>query len=178
MTEKFQPCKGPQKCYQTFKETSTSTKPLTGPQFREPNAHPQKGINRVTGEESHLRSNKNPCFVRIDSNSIVGSHWRSNHKSVESSSTVRTVKQTQTRQTSSKESPSHRNGSQQKTKDELMGKQQNGWAQTSSRDNKTKVHNEEKEADQVFKQVSKLWRVARQIYQTRSTRGLKYAKHR
>ena len=54
---------------------------------------------------------------------MVGSHWRSNHKSVGSSSMMRTVKQTQTKRTSSKESSRYRNGSL-KRKDERMGKQE------------------------------------------------------
>ena len=112
VTEQLQPFKGPQKCYRTFKASSTSTKPLTGTELRERSAHSQKDIRGVTSDESHLGSNKDICFGgRIDSNNIVGSHWRSNHESVEQSSTMRTVEQTRTRQTSSKESSSDRNES-------------------------------------------------------------------
>ena len=112
VTEQLQPCKGPQKCYRTFKASSTSTKPLTGTELRERSAHSQKDISGVTSDESHLGSNKDICFGgRIDSNNIVGSHWRSNHESVEQSSTMRTVEQNRTRQTSSKESSSDRNES-------------------------------------------------------------------
>ena len=75
----------------------------------------------MTNKESHLRNNKDLCFLEIDSKSIVGSHLRSNRESVESSSTMTIVKQTRTRQTSSKENLSDRNGSQ-KTKDEFIGK--------------------------------------------------------
>ena len=69
------------------------------------------------------QNNKEACFGRTDSKSIVGSHWRSNHKSVESSSMMRTVKQTQTERTSSKESSRYRNESL-KRKDERMCKQE------------------------------------------------------
>ena len=98
-------------------------KPPTGAELCERNALSQNNMNDVTDKESHLRNNKEPCFERIDSKSIVGSHWRSNHKSVESSSMMRTVKQTQTKQTSSKQSPSDRN-EPLKRKDELLGKQE------------------------------------------------------
>ena len=80
-------------------------------------------MNEVANKESHLRNNKEACFGRTDSKIIVGSHWRSNHKSVESSSMMRTVKQTQTERTSSKESSRYRNESL-KIKDERMCKQE------------------------------------------------------
>ena len=123
VTKQLQPCNGPQECYRTFKAISNSTKPLTGTELREQSAHSRKDRHGVTNKESHLRNNKEPCFGRIDSKSIVGSHWRSNHKSVESSSMMRTVKQTQLRQTSSKESSSGRNESL-KRKDDVLGKQE------------------------------------------------------
>ena len=123
VTKQLQPSKGPQKCYRTFKASSNSTKPLTGTELREQSAHSRKDRHGVTNKESHLRNNKELCFGQIDSKSIVGSHWRSNHKSVESSSMMRTVKQTQTKQTSSKQSSSDHNESL-KRKDELLGKQE------------------------------------------------------
>ena len=122
-TKKSQPCKGPQECYRTFKAPSTSTNPLTGTELREQSAHSRKDRHGVTGKESHLRNNKELCFGRIDSKSIVGSRLRSNHKSVESSSMTRTVKQTQTKQTSSKQSSRDHNESL-KRKDELLGNQE------------------------------------------------------
>ena len=110
VTKQLQPSKGLQKCYRTFKASSTSMKmkPPTGAERRGQSSHSRNNMNEVTNKESHLRSNKEPCFGRTDSKSIVGSHWGSNHKSVESSSMMRTVKQTQLRQTSSKESSSGR----------------------------------------------------------------------
>ena len=123
VTKQLQPCKSPQECYRTFKAISNSTKPLTGTELRQQSAHSRKDRHGVTNKESHLRNNKEPCFGRIDSKSIVGSHLRSNHKSVESSSMMRTVKQTQTKQPSSKESSSDHNESL-KRKDELLGKQE------------------------------------------------------
>ena len=77
----------------------------------------------MTDKESHLRNNKELCFGQIDSKSIVGSHLRSNRESVESSSTKTNVKQTQTEQTSIKQSSSDHNESL-KRKDELLGKQE------------------------------------------------------
>ena len=123
MTKQSQPCKGPQGCYRTFKAISNSIKPPTGHELREQSAHSRKARHKMTDKESHLRNNKEPCFGRIDSKSIVGSHWGSKHKSVESSSLMRTVKQTQTRLISSKRSSSDRNESL-KRKDECMGKQE------------------------------------------------------
>ena len=123
MTKQLQPCKGPQECYRTFKTISNSTKPLTGTELREQSAHSRKDRHGVTNKESHLRNNKEPCFGRIDSKSIVGSHSRSNHKSVESSSMMRIVKHTQTKQTSSKQRSSDRSESL-KRKDERMCKQE------------------------------------------------------
>ena len=123
MTKQSQPCKGPQDCYRTFKAISNSITPPTGHELREQSAHSRKDGHNVTDKESHLRNNKEPCFGRIDSKCIVGSHWRSNHKSVESSSMMRTVKQTQARQTSSKQNSSDRNDTL-KRKDECMGKQE------------------------------------------------------
>ena len=123
VTKQLQPCKVPQECYRTFKAISNSTKPLTGAELREQSAHSRNNMNEMTNKESPQRSNKEPCFGRTDSKSIVGSHWRSNHKSVESSSMMRTVKQTQLRQTSSKESSSGRNESL-KRKDDVLGKQE------------------------------------------------------
>ena len=123
MTKQLQPCKGPQECYRTFKAISNSTKPLTGTELREQSAHSRKDRHGVTNKESHLRNNKEPCFGRIDSKSIVGSHSRSNHKSVESSSMMRIVKHTQTKQTLSKQCSSDRNESL-KRKDELLSKQE------------------------------------------------------
>ena len=123
VTKQLQPCKVPQECYRTFKAISNSTKPLTGAELREQSAHSRKDRHGVTNKESHLRNNKEPCFGRIDSKSIVGSHLHSNHKSVESSSMMRTVKQTQTKQPSSKESSNDQNESL-KRKDELLGKQE------------------------------------------------------
>ena len=123
VTKQLQPCKVPQECYRTFKAISNSTKPLTGAELREQSAHSRNNMNEMTNKESPQRSNKEPCFGRTDSKSIVGSHWRSNHKSVESSSMMRTVKQTQTERTSSKESSRYRNESL-KRKDERMCKQE------------------------------------------------------
>ena len=123
-TKQLQPCKVPQECYRTFKAISNSTKPLTGAELREQSAHSRNNMNEMTNKESPQRSNKEPCFGRTDSKSIVGSHWRSNHKSVESSSMMRTVKQTQLRHTSSKESSGDRNESLKRRKDELLGKQE------------------------------------------------------
>ena len=123
VTKQLQPCKVPQESYRTFKAISNSTKPLTGAELREESAHSRNNMNEMTNKESPQRSNKEPCFGRTDSKSIVGSHWRSNHKSVESSSMMRTVKQTQLRQTSSKQSSSDRNESL-KRKDDCMGKQE------------------------------------------------------
>ena len=80
-------------------------------------------MNEVTDKKSHLRNNEELCFGQIDSKSIVGSHLRSNRESVESSSTMTIVKQTQPRHTSSKESSRYRNESL-KRKDERMGKQE------------------------------------------------------
>ena len=124
VTKQLQPCKVPQECYRTFKTISNSTKPLTGAELREQSAHSRNNMNEMTNKESPQRSNKEPCFGRTDSKSIVGSHWRSNHKSVESSSMMRTVKQTQTERTSSKESSGDRNESLKRRKDELLGKQE------------------------------------------------------
>ena len=123
VTKQLQPSKGPQKCYRTFKASSTSRKPLTGTERRGQNPHSRNNMNEVANKESHLRNNKELCFGRTDSKSIVGSHWRSNHKSVECSSMMRTVKQTQTERTSSKESSRYRNESL-KRKDERMCKQE------------------------------------------------------
>ena len=123
VTKQLQPCKVPQECYRTFKAISNSTKPLTGAELRGQNPHSRNNMNEVANKESHLRNNKEACFGRTDSKSIVGSHWRSNHKSVESSSMMRTVKQTQTERTSSKESSRYRNESL-KRKDERMCKQE------------------------------------------------------
>ena len=123
VTIQLQPCKGPHERYRTFKAISNSTKPLTGMELREQSAHSRKDRPGVTNKESHLRNNKELCFGQIDSKSIVGSHWRSNHKSVESSSTVTIVKQSQPRYTSSKASSSNRNESL-KRRDELLGKQE------------------------------------------------------
>ena len=123
VTKQLQPSKGPQKCYRTFKASSTSRKPLTGTERRGQNPHSRNNMNEVTNKESHLRSNKEPCFGRTDSKSIVGSHRRSNQRSVENCSMMRTVKQTQTEQTSSKQSSSGQNESL-KRKDELLGKQE------------------------------------------------------
>ena len=123
VTKQLQPSKGPQKCYRTFRASSTSRKPLTGTERRGQNPHSRNNMNEVANKDSHLRNNKEACFGRTDSKSIVGSHWRSNHKSVESSSMMRTVKQTQLRQTSSKESSSGRNESL-KRKDDVLGKQE------------------------------------------------------
>ena len=122
-TKQLQPSKSPQECYRTFKAHSTSTKTLTGTERREQSARSRKDRHKVTDKESHLRNNKEACFGRTDSKSIVRSHWRSNHKSVESSSMMRTVKQTQTERTSSKESSRYRNESL-KRKDERMCKQE------------------------------------------------------
>ena len=122
-TKQLQPSKGPQKCYRTFKASSISRKPLTGTERRGQNPHSRNNMNEVANKESHLRNNKEACFGRTDSKSINGSHWRSNHKSVESSSMMRTVKQTQTERTSSKESSRYRNESL-KRKDERMCKRE------------------------------------------------------
>ena len=122
-TKQLQPSKGPQECYRIFKAPSTSTNPLTGTELREQSAHSRNNMNEVLNKESHQRSNKEPCFGRTDSKSIVGSHWRSNQKSVENCSMMRTVKQIQTEQTSSKQSSSDHNESL-KRKDELLGKQE------------------------------------------------------
>ena len=81
-TKQLQPCKSPQKCYRTFKASSTSMKPLTGTERRGQNPHSRNNMNEVTNKESHQRRNKEPCFGRTDSKSIVGSPWRSNHKSI------------------------------------------------------------------------------------------------
>ena len=123
VTKQLQPCKVPQECYGTFKAISNSTKPLTGTERRGQNPHSRNNMNEMTNKESPQRSNKEPCFGRTDSKSIVGSHWRSNHKRVESSSMMRTVKQTQTERTSSKESSRYRNESL-KRKDDVFGKQE------------------------------------------------------
>ena len=120
VTKQLEQSKGPQG-NRTVKAISTSTKPPTGHELREQNARSRKDRHKVTDKKSHLRNNKELCFGRIDSKSIVGSHWRSNRKSVESSSMMRTVKQTQTKRTSSKESSRYLNGSL-KRKDERMGK--------------------------------------------------------
>ena len=124
VTKQLQPSKGPQKCYRTFKASSTSRKPSTGAELCERNALSQNNMNEVTDKESHLRNNKELCFGQIDSKSIVGSHLRSNRESVESSSTMTIVKQTQPRHTSSKESSGDRNESLKRRKDELLGKQE------------------------------------------------------
>ena len=123
VTKQLQPSEGPQKCYRTFKASSTSMKPPTGAERRGQSSHSRNNMNEVTNKESHLRSNKEPCFGRTGSRSIVGSHWRSNQKSVENCSMMRTVKQTQTKQTSSKQNSSDHNESL-KRKDELLGKQE------------------------------------------------------
>ena len=122
-TKQLQPSKGPQECYRTFKAHSTSTKTLTGTERREQSARSRKDRHKVTDKESHLRNNKELCFGQIDSKSIVGSHLRSNSESVESSSTMTIVKQTQLRHTSSKESSRYRNESL-KRKDERMCKRE------------------------------------------------------
>ena len=121
--KQLQPSKGPQKSYRTFKASSTSMKPPAGAERRGQRPHSRNNMNEVTNKESHQRSNKEPCFGRTDSKSIVGSHWRSNQKSVENCSMMRTVKQTQTKQTSSNQSSSDHNESL-KRKDELLGKQE------------------------------------------------------
>ena len=123
VTKQSQPWKGPQDCNRIFKAISNSIKPPTGHELREQSGHSRNNMNEMTNKESHQRNNKEPCFGRTDSKSIVGSHWRSNHKSVESSSMMRTVKQTQLSQTSSKESSSGRNESL-KRKDDILGKQE------------------------------------------------------
>ena len=123
VTNKLQPCEGRQKCYRSFKASFTSTKPLTRKKLRERSAHSQKSINGVTSKESHLRSNNDISFGRIDTRCSVGSLWHSNHESVGKSSMMRTVKQTQTRQTSSKDSLSDHNESLKRT-DELMVQQE------------------------------------------------------
>ena len=124
VTKQLQPCKVPQECYRTFKAISTSRKPLTGTERRGQNPHSRNNMNEVANKESHLRNNKELCFGQIDSKSIVGSHLRSNRESVESSSTMTIVKQTQPRHTSSKESSGDRNESLKRRKDELLGKQE------------------------------------------------------
>ena len=124
VTKQLQPSKGPQKCYRTINASSTAMKPSTGAELRERNALSQNNMNEVTDKESHLRNNKELCFGQIDSESIVGSHLRSNRESVESSSTMTIVKQTQPRHTSSKESSGDRNESLKRRKDELLGKQE------------------------------------------------------
>ena len=136
VTKQLQPSRGPQKCCRTFKASSTSMKPPTGAELCERSALSQNNMNAVTDKESHLRNNKEPCFGRIDSKSIVGSHLRSNHKSVESSSMTRTVKQTQTKETSSKQSSSDRIESL-KREDERLGKQE-GMVLLKTRDCTTK----------------------------------------
>ena len=75
VTKQLQPYKGPQECYRTFKAMSTSTKPPTVTELHGRSTHSQEDMSGVTNKESHLRSNKEPCFGRIDSKSIVGSHW-------------------------------------------------------------------------------------------------------
>ena len=124
VTKQLQPSKGPQKCYRTIKASSTAMKPSTGAELCERNALSQNNMNEVTDKESHLRNNKEACFGRTDSKSIIGSHLRSNRESVESSSTMTIVKQTQPRHTSSKESSGDRNESLKRRKDELLGKQE------------------------------------------------------
>ena len=62
VTKQSQPCKGPQDCYRTFKAIPTSTKPPTGHELREQNAHSRQDRHKVTDKESHLRNNKKPCF--------------------------------------------------------------------------------------------------------------------
>ena len=124
VTKQLQPSKGPQKCYRTINASSTAMKPSTGAELCERNALSQNNMNEVTDKESHLRNNKELCFGQIDSKSIVGSHLRSNRESVESSSTMTIVKQTQPRHTSSKESSGDRNESLKKRKDERMCKQE------------------------------------------------------
>ena len=94
LTKQLQPSKGPQKCYRTFKASSTSMKPPTGAERRGQSPHSRNNMNEVTNKESTQRSNKEPCFGRTDSKSFVGSHWRSNQKNVENCSMMRTVKQT------------------------------------------------------------------------------------
>ena len=123
VTKQLQPSKGPQKCYRTINASSTAMKPSTGAELCERNAPSQNNMNEVTDKESHLRNNKELCFGQIDSKSIVGSHLRSNRESVESSSTMTIVKQTQPRHTSSKENSGDRNESL-KRKDERMCKQE------------------------------------------------------
>ena len=110
--KQLQSCKGSQKWYRTFKASSTSTKPPAGSELSERSAHSQKGLNGMTDKVSRLRSNKELCFGRIASKIIVGSHWHSNHESVENSSSMTTAKQTRTRKTSCKERSSDRNESQ------------------------------------------------------------------
>ena len=72
VTKQLQPSKGPQKCYRTIKASSTSMKPPTGAELCERNVLSQNNMNDVTDKDSHLRNNKEPCFGRIDSKSIVG----------------------------------------------------------------------------------------------------------
>ena len=124
VTKQLQPSKGPQKCYRTIKASSTSMKPPTGAELCERNALSKNNMNELTEKGSHLRNNKKLCFGQIDSKSIVGSHLRSNRESVESSSTMTNVKQTQPRHTSSKESSGDRNESLKRRRDELLGKQE------------------------------------------------------
>ena len=126
MTKQSHPCKGPQDCYRTFKAMSNSIKPPTGHELREQSADSRKDRHKVTHKESHLRNNKELCFGQIDSKSIVGSHLRFNRESVESSSTMTIVKQTQPRHTSNKENSSDRNKSLKRRRDECLGKQEEG----------------------------------------------------
>ena len=100
--------KGSQKCYRTFDDISTSTNLSRGNELLERNGYSQKDISGMTRKESYLRSDKQPLFGPIVSTVIVASQWRWNHPTVESSSTMRTVKQTQTSQTSSKGSSNDR----------------------------------------------------------------------
>ena len=95
--KQLQSCKGSQKWYRTFKASSTSTNPPAGPELSARSAHSQKCLNGMTDKVSRLRSNKELCFGRIASKIIVGSHWHSNHESVENSSSMTTAKQTRTR---------------------------------------------------------------------------------
>ena len=124
VTKQSQPCKGPQDCYRTFKAISNTLKPPTGNELREQSAHSRKDGHKVTDKESHLGNNEELCFGQIHSKSLVGSHLRSDRESVESSSTMTIVKQTQPGHTSSKESSSDRNESLKRRKDELLGKQE------------------------------------------------------
>ena len=72
VTKQLQSSKEPQKCYRTFKASSTSTKPPTGTEPRGQKAYSQKDISGMTSKASRLRSNKGLCFGHIDSKSIVG----------------------------------------------------------------------------------------------------------